>query len=273
MDSFCTQESPQKAISVFSAIFEPPKKVNKTFYVCDRRFHLDEISEMFKDEIEYASVFISGNGFQIWKLTKSGEHFDSRLVYKKDMSLPNQHKTGGQSAVRFERLRDEALKLYTVNIVEKTISFFVTDGLPNIKGLIVCGPNLQKKAYLDSKEVKKYFSDIIEKIDTPEIIGSVISETLKKCKSIITMKESGIFTERVREIKDFLLFDEDKLLFGKEISEAISECSVSTIYISDALKDKINEFNEKKTYDINIIIIPGYLMKELGIEMMGVKFY
>jgi len=31
-------------------LFEPPKKISKSFYVCDKRFHLDTILEMYKEE-------------------------------------------------------------------------------------------------------------------------------------------------------------------------------------------------------------------------------
>ena len=55
------------------------------------------------------------------------------------VQLPKKHGRGGQSAVRFARLREEKRHLYIVKCCELATQHFISDDKPNIRGIVVAG--------------------------------------------------------------------------------------------------------------------------------------
>jgi peptide chain release factor subunit 1 len=53
--------------------------------------------------------------------------------------LPKKHGRGGQSSVRFARIREEKRHNYLRKVAELTQQHFITDDRPNIVGLILAG--------------------------------------------------------------------------------------------------------------------------------------
>jgi peptide chain release factor subunit 1 len=56
------------------------------------------------------------------------------------VDLPKKHGRGGQSALRFARLRLEKRQNYVRKIAELMIQHFITHDRPNVNGLIMAGP-------------------------------------------------------------------------------------------------------------------------------------
>ena len=55
------------------------------------------------------------------------------------VQLPKKHGRGGQSAVRFARLREEKRHLYIVKCCELAKQHFISNDAPNIRGIVVAG--------------------------------------------------------------------------------------------------------------------------------------
>ena len=55
------------------------------------------------------------------------------------MDLPKKHGRGGQSALRFARLRNENRHNYLRKVSEKAVQFFISNDSPNVNGLILAG--------------------------------------------------------------------------------------------------------------------------------------
>ena len=57
------------------------------------------------------------------------------------MDLPKKHGRGGQSALRFSRLRNENRHNYLRKVSEKAVQFFISNdnNSPNVTGLILAG--------------------------------------------------------------------------------------------------------------------------------------
>jgi len=109
-----------KLISVFSGyndasiIIYSPKKIIKSYYRCDKRFHLDEILDMYSDSyVNYGIVLISGNAYRCYLLCVGTSHREFKLLNSDTIHLQKTKKKGGQSAPRFERIRQEKKHHYT----------------------------------------------------------------------------------------------------------------------------------------------------------------
>ncbi len=60
------------------------------------------------------------------------------MLHKFSVDLPKKHGRGGQSSVRFARLRVEKRHNYMRKVAETATQMFITDDKPNIAGLIMC---------------------------------------------------------------------------------------------------------------------------------------
>lgn len=61
------------------------------------------------------------------------------VLHKFTVDLPKKHGRGGQSALRFARLRMEKRHNYVRKVAEVATQLFVTNDKPNISGLILAG--------------------------------------------------------------------------------------------------------------------------------------
>ncbi len=60
------------------------------------------------------------------------------------VDLPKKHGRGGQSALRFARLRLEKRHNYLRKVAELATVHFITNDVPNVKGLVLAGLSLFK---------------------------------------------------------------------------------------------------------------------------------
>jgi len=69
--------------------------------------------------------------------TLSGNTRD--VIHKFTVDLPKKHGRGGQSALRFSRLRDEKRHNYVRKVAELAVQHFITNDKVNVTGLILAG--------------------------------------------------------------------------------------------------------------------------------------
>ena len=61
------------------------------------------------------------------------------VVHKFTVDLPKKHGRGGQSALRFARLRDEKRHNYVRKVAELAVQHFITTDKVNVTGLVLAG--------------------------------------------------------------------------------------------------------------------------------------
>lgn len=61
------------------------------------------------------------------------------VVHKFTVDLPKKHGRGGQSALRFARLRDEKRHNYVRKVAELAVQHFITADKVNVTGLVLAG--------------------------------------------------------------------------------------------------------------------------------------
>ena len=116
---------------------EPNRPIKSFFYRCDSRFHTEHLNTLFADEGQepYGFIVMDGNGTLFGLIQGSSRE----ILHKFTVDLPNKHGRGGQSALRFERLRREKFHNYRRKVAELAARFFITDHRPNVKGLVIAG--------------------------------------------------------------------------------------------------------------------------------------
>mmetsp|Transcript_9139 Transcript_9139/g.22862 ORF Transcript_9139/g.22862 Transcript_9139/m.22862 type:complete len:445 (+) Transcript_9139:101-1435(+) len=127
-----TDEGKEKRVNMD---FEPFRPINTSLYLCDNKFHTEALSELLQADNKYGFIIMDGHGTLFGTLC--GNHRE--ILHKISVDLPKKHGRGGQSALRFARLRLEKRQNYVTKVAELTVQHFITHDRPNISGLILAG--------------------------------------------------------------------------------------------------------------------------------------
>merc|ERR1712149_117891 len=127
-----TGEGKEKKVNID---FEPFKPINTSLYLCDNKFHTEALTELLADDNKFGFIVMDGNGALFGTL--SGNTRD--VLHKFTVDLPKKHGRGGQSALRFARLRMEKRHNYVRKVAEVAVQLFISNDKPNCSGLILAG--------------------------------------------------------------------------------------------------------------------------------------
>lgn len=127
-----TDEGKEKRVNID---FEPFKPINTSLYLCDNKFHTEALHELLEDDDKFGFVVMDGNGCLYGTLQGSAR----TCLHKFTVDLPKKHGRGGQSALRFARLRLEKRHNYLRKCAELCVTFFISDNKPNVTGIVLAG--------------------------------------------------------------------------------------------------------------------------------------
>jgi len=127
-----TEEGKEKKVNID---FEPFKPINTSLYLCDNKFHTEALTALLADDNKFGFIVMDGNGALFGTL--QGNTRD--VLHKFTVDLPKKHGRGGQSALRFARLRMEKRHNYVRKVSEVATQLFITNDKPNVAGLILAG--------------------------------------------------------------------------------------------------------------------------------------
>ncbi|CAG8785172.1 19510_t:CDS:2, partial [Racocetra fulgida] len=127
-----TDEGKEKKVNID---FEPFKAINTSLYLCDNKFHTEALSELLESDNKFGFIVMDGNGALFGTLSGNTRE----VIHKFQVELPKKHGRGGQSALRFARLREEKRHNYVRKVAELAVQFFITNDKVNVTGLILAG--------------------------------------------------------------------------------------------------------------------------------------
>ncbi len=216
---FCGNVSPkpgEQDIRLFSVA--PPQPVSK-IYRCDSTFFLDPLKEMIKPTEYYGVIAMDGKEATIALI--KGNTFD--IVSRVRSLAPGKHHAGGQSARRFERLREIADHEYLKKVAEEAKEAFLELG-DKLKGIILAGPGPKKnefynKDYLDPRLKQK----ILGVIDTGYTNEYGIREAIDNAQDIL--RDAEIVRQK-KAVEKFI---------GEVVKGGLAEYGLNNVY--KALKE------------------------------------
>src|ERR687890_994584 len=176
----------------------PPKPVQINLYRCDDHFWIDHIKEMLKDEKVIGIIAIDTQETGLGILT--GDRWQT--IETLTSGVAGKHRQGGQSARRFERLRENELNEYYHRVADHAKKVFLDQY--DIKGTIVGGPgptkeNFLKEEYLDYRLQKS----VIATLDTSYSGGEGVRELIEKAQKEGILQEFRVMEEK-QLIKKFM---------------------------------------------------------------------
>lgn len=129
-----TDDGKEKKVTID---FEPFKPLNAFLYLCDNKFHTEALNEMLESDDKYGFIVMDGSGALFGTL--SG--YTRKVLHKFTVDLPKKHGRGGQSQLRFSRLRMEKRHNFVTKTAELATQFYINPktSQPNVSGLILAG--------------------------------------------------------------------------------------------------------------------------------------
>ncbi|KAH8617884.1 eRF1 domain [Trypanosoma vivax] len=127
-----TAENKEKKLTLD---IEPFKPVSRSLYLCDNKFHTEELHRMLESDEKFGFIVVDGSGTTYATLCgNTKEKLGSFTV-----ELPKKHGRGGQSKNRFARIRMERRHNYLRKVAEGATQLFITNDRPNVIGLVLAG--------------------------------------------------------------------------------------------------------------------------------------
>ena len=208
---------------------DPPKDLKTFLYRCDDHFHVDILKDMLKDDnlVGFLAIDAKDAG---WGLL----HGDKIEVLKETGSgVAGKHRQGGQSAKRFQKLREMELTYFFNRVAATTKEYFI-DIYP-IKGLIVSGPGPTKEEFINNNYLEYRLQDmVLATIDASYSGAEGIREAFAKSGEILSdyrmVKEKKIIEELFNHINS----NTGRGAYGmKEVINYLKNNVVDKIIITD----------------------------------------
>jgi len=208
---------------------DPPKDLNQYLYRCDDHFHVDILKDMLKDDnlIGFLAIDAKDAG---WGLL----HGDKIEVLSQTGSgVAGKHRQGGQSAKRFQKLREMELSYFYNRVAQTTREYFI-DIYP-VKGLIISGPGPTKEDFINGNYLEyRLQNNIINTIDAGYSGAEGIREAFAKSGDILgsfrLVEEKKMIEDLFREINT----NTGKGSYGlQEVIEYLKNNVVKTLLITD----------------------------------------
>ncbi len=234
---------------------EPPQPLKVKFYRCDQTFVLEPLKEMLKAKEIYGLIVLDRKeatfGLLEGKSIKVLRHLTS--------GVPGKQRAGGQSALRFERLREAAVKEFFRRISEHAKELFFNR--PRLHAIIVGGPGPGKEDWLKEGQLITALKDKIIGVKDVGYADEHGLELLVEASQDVLAKEA-IMKEKLllEKFLTTLAKEPEKTAYGLDnVKKALDMGAVDKLIISTSLDKKIISELEKKAKNIAAEI---YLVSE-----------
>jgi len=136
-----TDDGKEKKVNID---FEPFKPINTSLYLCDNKFHTEALNELLESDDKFGFVVMDGGGALFGTLSGNTRE----VLHKFLVDLPKKHGRGGQSALRFARLRLEKRHNYIRKVAETCSQLFLTNDKVRFPTLWANFPDQRYRSHL-----------------------------------------------------------------------------------------------------------------------------
>ncbi|HZB65134.1 MAG TPA: peptide chain release factor aRF-1 [Nitrososphaeraceae archaeon] len=221
-------------IEIYSVV--PPKAVQINLYRCDDHFWIDHLKDMMKDDkvIGILSLDTQEAGFGIL----TGDRWE--VVESLTSGVAGKHRQGGQSARRFERLRDNELNEYYRRVADYAQKIFIDEY--DIRGIIIGGPGPTKEGFIREEYLDyRLQNNVIAVLDSSYSGSEGVRELIDK------VNDQGIMA-------DYRLMEEKKIV-KRFISEVYSGKGLGIYGIYDVINSLKSGFADLVIVNDDITIL------------------
>jgi len=203
-----TDENKEKKVTID---FEPFKPINTSLYLCDNKFHTEALQELLEADDKFGFIVMDGNGSLYGTVAGNTRE----ILHKFSVDLPKKHGRGGQSALRFARLRLEKRQNYVTKVAEMAKTLFITNDKVNVSGIILAG-SAEFKNVLAQAECfdQRLAAKVINIVDVSYGGENGFNQAIELCAEMLSnvkfIQEKKLISKYFEEISQ----DTGKFCFG-----------------------------------------------------------
>merc|ERR1712086_537490 len=213
-----TDDNKEKKVNID---FEPFKPINTSLYLCDNKFHTEALQELLESDDKFGFIVMDGNGSLFGTLAGNTRE----ILHKFSVDLPKKHGRGGQSALRFARLRLEKRHNYVRKVAETATQMFISHDKVNVQGIVQAGSadfknDLAQADIFDQRLVAKVLKTVDVSYGGENGFNQAIelsSETLGNVKFVQEKKLISQYFEQISQDTGKFCFGIDDTLKGLEM--------------------------------------------------------
>jgi len=244
---------------------EPPEKINVYFYRCDSRFHLEPLFDMMREKETFGVLVIDVSEATL--ATLRGQ----RMTVLKEFTsgVAGKHRAGGQSARRFERIREAQINDFFKRVARHTNEMLAP--IPDLRGIILGGPGPTKYDFEEGEYLNYVLKQkIIATIDTSYVSERGVEEIVQRSQDVL----KGVrYMEEKKIVQKFLyeLGHETGLgSYGEtQVRRHLNAGLVDTLLLSEKL-DRLHVFTKCKTCgDIEDSLLPRASLAKFEQELFS----
>ncbi|KAK2956580.1 putative Eukaryotic peptide chain release factor subunit 1-3 [Blattamonas nauphoetae] len=132
---YCGTIETERGTKRITIDFEPFKPISAKLYHCDSKFDTEPLQYLLECDDKFGFIIMNGNGVLFGTLQGNTRTVLTRFR----VDLPRKHCRGGQSSVRFSKIREEKRHNYLRRVTEVAVQCFITNDKVNVAGLILGG--------------------------------------------------------------------------------------------------------------------------------------
>lgn len=214
---------------------EPPIPSNQNLYRCDKVFVTEPLQELVDDKQIFGLVAMDKREGNI-ALLKGKTIIPLKSLHS---AVPGKHKTGGQSAQRFERLREGAAIEFYKRIAQYMLEEFL-ENQTELQGIIIGGPGHTKYEFAEGNYITDQLKRKIIGIKDLSYTGDFgLQELLEKSEDILAEEE--VVKEKIlmRQFFEGLAKGGDKIAYGfDDVLKATNMGAADMLLVSEEISDK-----------------------------------
>ncbi|MCK9297425.1 peptide chain release factor 1 [Methanoculleus sp. YWC-01] len=247
-------------------IIEPPEALNTYMYRCSSSFELEPLEQMLGEKEIYGLIVLDRREAYVGFLR--GNRIEP--IRGVTSTVPGKQRKGGQSSVRFQRLRLIAINEFYKKIGDLANDIFLAekDFFERFKGVLIGGPTPTKEefeagGYLHH-ELQKRIIGLFDVSYTNESgLAELVENASDALKGLDIIKEKNIMNRFLQE----LVKDDGAAAYGEEsVRKNLELGAVDTLLLSDKLRRarlKLACQNSDYTEERTVSIEPGKHIKDL----------
>ena len=231
-----TDEGKEKMVNID---LEPFKPINTSLYLCDNKFHVECLTELLESDMRFGFIVIDGNGALFGTLCGNTRE----VIHKITVDLPKKHGRGGQSALRFSRLRTEKRHNYVRKVAEIAVQVFITNDKVNVAGIILAG-SADFKSDLKNSDMfdQRLNAKVIKLVDVSYGGENGFNQAIDLCGEVLEGVKFIQEKKLIQKYFDEISMDTGKFCFGVDDTiKAMELGAVETLIVWENLD--INRFS------------------------------
>ncbi|OII73235.1 ERF1 translation termination factor 1 [Cryptosporidium ubiquitum] len=228
-----TEDGKEKKVNID---FEPFKPINTSLYLCDNKFHVDALKELLETDDKFGFIIVDGNGALYGVVQGSSRE----VLLRFNVDLPKKHGRGGQSALRFARLRMEKRHNYLRKVAETATSMFITNDQVNVAALILAGSadfknELAQSDIFDQRLASKILKIVDVSYGGDNGFNQAIELSADALQNVKFVQEKKLITKFFDEVAQ----DTGKYVYGiNETLQALEMGAIELLIVWENLETK-----------------------------------